>query len=115
MFKKIVLGIALCGMHLSASAEALNTTSKIKTIFTGPSYGHLVFIEVESRPEQSRPSGCNANANFDFVLDLRSDYGKEHYSDILAAYAAQRTVRLISEDNCNLYSSVPGVSSIWLK
>ncbi|MCE9688246.1 hypothetical protein LZP73_18920 [Shewanella sp. AS16] len=115
MFKNITLGIVFCGLQFSASAEQFNTTPTIKTIFTGPSLGNLVFIGMDTRPTQTRPNGCGENADFDFVLDLNTSFGKENYSAILAAYAAKRTVRLISADSCSIHSSVPGLSTIWLK
>jgi hypothetical protein len=115
MFKQVILGVTLFGMQLTATAEPLSATSTVKTIFTGPHYSGLVFIQVNERPTQTRPTGCGQNGNFDFVLDLNSEHGKEHYSAILTAYAAQKTVRLISVDNCNIFPSVPTLSTIWLK
>jgi len=90
-------------------------TTKIKSIYIGPGYGKKVFIEVKDKPTGERPAGCNRNANFDFILDLKSEHGKEYYSAILALYASGKTLRLQSYDSCNLHNSVPDLKTIWLQ
>jgi len=104
--------IFFCDSVLSAQYEV---TTTIKSLFMGPHYNNKVFIEVESRPTTERPEGCTDNASFDFVIDLSTEYGKAYYSAALAAYASNSTVRLESYDSCTVYSSVPGVKTIWLK
>jgi hypothetical protein len=115
MLKKLLISLALITIQVPSYAEALVVTSKIRTIFLGPQYSQVVFIGVVSRPTSARPLNCGANSDFDFVIDLSSKYGKEYYSTLLAAYAAQKTVRLVSYDTCNLHPNVPDLASIWLK
>lgn len=97
------------------SADEFSVTTKIKSIYMGPHYGSKVFIEVHDRPSGARPSGCMENANFDFVLDLSNEFGKEYYSALLSAYAADRIVRLQSFDDCNVYPSIPTLKTMWMK
>ncbi|ROQ23369.1 hypothetical protein [Gallaecimonas pentaromativorans] len=110
--------IAVVSLLLASAggfADELMVTTKIQTLYMGPLYGSLVFVGVENKPTQARPNGCTEDSNFDFVLDLNSNFGKEYYSALLAAYSAGRQVRLQSYDNCNLYGSVPTLKTLWLK
>ncbi|WP_444886451.1 hypothetical protein [Microbulbifer sp. JMSA008] len=111
---KKLLAVSFMMLSQAVSADSLSYTGKIKSIFLGSIYENKVFIGVDGIPTGSRPAGCEENSDFDFALDLSSSYGREYYSAILAAYTAQKTVRLRSYDSCNLHPSVPDFKDIWV-
>jgi hypothetical protein len=98
----------------SQGAEAAyDYTGTIQMVYTGPTYGGLVFIQVTSPPPGT--VACDSDAVLDFVFDATTPAGKISLSSILTAYAGGNVVRLTSTDQCTLYSGVPNLAVVALK
>jgi hypothetical protein len=110
---KWLIGIGfLLAMSESAWA-AYDYTGTISVLYSGPSYGGKVFIQVAGAPSGS--VACNWNTDFLFAFDATTPEGKIVFSSLLTAYAAGRTVRLTSTDLCTQYTGMADLNTFSLK
>jgi hypothetical protein len=110
MKKLLYLSLLFASYPASAAYEF---TGLIKTLYLGPAYGSKVFIEVDGSPTGT--VGCDAADQWSFAFDASSAEGKVYLATLLSAYSTQRTVRLISTDDCNVYAQIASLGTIWLK
>ena len=108
---KWLIGLLLVGSQTAWAAY--DYTGLIEMVYSGPNYGGKVFIQVAAAPYGS--VACDSNPTFDFVFDASTSEGKIIFVSILTAYAAGRTIRLTSTDQCTQYSGVPNLDTFSLK
>jgi hypothetical protein len=105
MMKKITfLVFFICLTNVVFAGDCLNCT--IKSLGVGPHYDGIcgkecVFISLNGSL-QERPS-CATDTDWHFVLDTSTDSGKQTYSLLLMAYAANKNINLGGLNNCALY------------
>ena len=109
---KKLLCACLLFISTSANATGLEFTGTIKTVYLGPMVGDMVFIQVNGT--SSGNVACHQD-QFDYVFNASTETGKVYLSAVLAAYTAQKTIRLRSTDSCDIYSVVPTLKDVWLK
>lgn len=95
--KKIVLLVIII-MSNATQASTLNNT-KITRLMNDRSYLNFTFIQATGAP--NRDGGhCHTNGTWDFVLNTDDSFGKQMHAQLLAAFAAGKTVELHGTDSC---------------
>lgn len=72
-----------------------------------------MFVEVDGNPTGT--VSCDSADAWSFVFDASTTEGKIYLSTLLSAYAAQKVVRLQSDNTCSVHAGVPTLYTIWLK
>ncbi|MPY24444.1 hypothetical protein [Shewanella sp. YLB-07] len=103
---------ALSLIALSGNASEIKDVKITKTMMS-QSYGSVIFIKVDEAP--SRGSGhCHTNHSWDYVIATESEFGKQMLSQILTAYAAQKTIALKGNDLCTIVNGSEDLTRIEL-
>ena len=110
---KKVITFALLAMSSIVHAN-VDFTGAIQAVYSGPAYGGIVFLQVGSGTTWGT-AACNTNTTWQFAFDSNSPAGKVTLAQILTAYAAEKTVRLVSQDLCTVYSGIPNLDTVTLK
>src|SRR5262245_46690534 len=105
--------VALACLISQTAHASYDFTGLIASIYMGPGYGSLVFIQVATPPTGTVT--CGTNTTYDFAFDSSTTAGKTALASLLTAYAAQKTVRLTSSDTCSLYAGIPDLNALALE
>jgi hypothetical protein len=105
--------VPLCFLVSSLSFASNVQESKITEVLVGERFGSKVFVALEVRPTDA-PS-CANNSTYSYVFDGSTESGKIKLSVVLAAYAAQKTIKIGGTGICSLYSNVENFDYIGSK
>lgn len=97
---KNLVKLFLITLTVAANASEIRDT-KISKIMMDQQYGTELYIQVEGTP--SRNAGhCHQNSTWDYAISTESEFGKQIFSQVLMAYAAQKNVKLTGNNTCNV-------------
>lgn len=100
--KASFLIIALLVSSVS-SASSLSGT-KVTKLMNDRSYNEYTFVQVERTPEREN-GHCSINTMWDYVLKTDDQFGRQMHAQLLAAFAAGKTVTLSGTDACEIGST----------
>lgn len=88
---------------LPSWASSISNAS-ITKLMNDRNYLNYTYIKLDSGP--SRIEGhCSSNTTWDFVLNTEDEFGKLMHSQLLAAFAAGKTVILAGNGDCSVGST----------
>jgi hypothetical protein len=110
--KNIMIFIVLITTGFSANSSEIDNT-KITRTMMDEGYGQVLFIQVERDPVRDG-AHCHSNGTWDYVISTESEFGKQMFSQLLAAYAAGKTIKMFGKGTCLVNSSTETLKRIEL-
>lgn len=102
----IFIGVVL---FVASNANAARYTGKISQVWIEPSSGDYVLLVMDQMPERD---GCYQNEIYHYAFSINGDAGSAMLSMALAAYVAQKEVRVHGSGSCSLHPAVETVENL---
>ena len=91
-------------------ASEINNTVITRTMMAAE-HGLKFYIQVEGTP--NRASGhCHANSTWDYVIATDNEFGKQLFSQLLAAHLSGKKVKLYGNDTCKSFLNLEDLTRL---